>query len=466
MATINGTSGNDVLTGTSGDDTINGLAGDDSFSGLGGNDTIFGGPGVDLISYIASPNPVEVRLGDGSTLQGYGRAATSAVPSTGYDYLYGIENVVGSPFNDRIIGNHGANLIVGGAGDDWIEAGGGVDVASYADAVSGVDIWLGDGTLAGYAHGGGGNDTLFEIENLTGSPFADSLIGNASANVLDGGGGDDILIGGLGDDTLNGGAGADRVLYSVGATGGATVDLRIVGPQDTGDAGHDTLIAIEGIGGTDYNDRLIGNDGDNWLSGWLGGNDTILAGGGDDFVEVSPGNHILDGGAGVDTLSLYIFSSYIDVDGATFSLAQQGLQDTGRGLMQATGFENLLGTPNADGLTGDDGANLLSGLAGNDSLDGANGKDVLYGGGGDDVLTGGKGKDLFVIEGSSGDDRITDMTHCDSVRFDPSSGVTAFSQLTLTAAGNDTLISWGTADSLLIEGVTIDHIHQADFLFG
>jgi Ca2+-binding RTX toxin-like protein len=465
MATINGTPGNDNLTGTSANDTINGFAGDDVLIGLDGDDTIIGGPGVDLITYLTSPGPVEVVLGEGSTIEGYGRAATSALPSIGHDYLYGIENVVASPFNDRLTGNQADNLIEGGRGDDWIDGRGGLDIASYANAQSAVYVFLGNGTLAGYAHGGDGNDTLFEIEKLTGSPFADTLAGNDTANALDGGNGDDILIGLGGNDVLNGSAGFDRAIYGPNATGGITVDLRIVGAQDTGDAGRDTLIAIEGVGGTSYNDRLIGNAGDNWLSGGLGGNDTILAGAGNDFVEVAQGNHVLDGGAGIDELSLYIFSSFIDTAGATFSLADKGPQDTGRGVIDATGFENLSGTPNADTLTGDPKANVLAGLEGNDRLNGGKGDDFIYGGRGDDVLTGSQGHDVFVIEAQAGDDRISDMSHNDAIRFDPSSGVSSIGQLIFTQAGNDTLVTWGTADSLLIEGMKPNQLHQSDFLF-
>jgi len=48
-------------------------------------------------------------------------------------------------------------------------------------------------------------DTMSEVENLTGSNYADQLTGNAGNNVLNGG---------LGNDTLTGGAGADKFVFN------------------------------------------------------------------------------------------------------------------------------------------------------------------------------------------------------------------------------------------------------------
>jgi hypothetical protein len=67
-----------------------------------------------------------------------------------------------------------------------------------------------------------------EIENLVGSPFADSLTGNALSNLIQGGGGNDTLAGGAGNDTLVGGAGVDRVEFAYGAAS-ARLQWRSVG---------------------------------------------------------------------------------------------------------------------------------------------------------------------------------------------------------------------------------------------
>ena len=89
-------------------------------------------------------------------------------------------------------------------------------------------------------------------------------------------------------------------------------------------------------------------------------------------------------------------------------------------------------------------------VPGNDTLDGGKGDDTLLGGGGDDVLTGGQGRDTFVFGANDGDDRITDFQNHDTIRFEGIAGVDDFSDLTLTRIGHDTLITWGTGDSILV----------------
>jgi len=91
-----------------------------------------------------------------------------------------------------------------------MDGGDGIDTLKFQDAAT--------ASLAtGVANDGGGTDMLTSIENLTGSPYADTLTGDAGSNqldglngadTLDGGGGNDVLVGRLGDDSLTGGAGA------------------------------------------------------------------------------------------------------------------------------------------------------------------------------------------------------------------------------------------------------------------
>ena len=70
-----------------------------------------------------------------------------------------------------------------------------------------------------------------------------------------------------------------------------TVSLAIAGAQNTGGAGSDTLIGIENLTGSGFNDMLTGDANANVLSGGAG-NDTLDGG---------AGNDTLDGGAGNDT---------------------------------------------------------------------------------------------------------------------------------------------------------------------
>ena len=81
--------------------------------------------------------------------------------------------------------------------------------------------------------GGAGTDTLSNIENITGSNYADTLTGDGGDNILTGGSGNDTLTGGAGNDTLEGNAGTDTAAYAT-ATGGVTVNLTVSGAQTVG----------------------------------------------------------------------------------------------------------------------------------------------------------------------------------------------------------------------------------------
>src|SRR5262245_30765805 len=105
MATVNGTNSADSLSGTSAADTINGLGGNDTLKGFGGADRLDGGAGVDTASYFNSAAGVGVNLATGS---GFGGDAAG-------DTLVNIENVVGSSFNDTLIGDGNHNELVGPA---------------------------------------------------------------------------------------------------------------------------------------------------------------------------------------------------------------------------------------------------------------------------------------------------------------------------------------------------------------
>ncbi|WP_460422936.1 retention module-containing protein [Pseudomonas sp. ZL2] len=162
-----------------------------------------------------------------------------------------------------------------------------------------VDITYQEGnTLTGT----GGDDTLLAgagNDTLNAGAGNDVLIGGDGNDFLYGGDGNDQLIGGAGDDLLDGGAGIDTASYS-GAASAVTVNLNTAGGQNTGGAGTDTLVAIENLIGTDYNDTLTGNGNANLLHGGLG-NDTLIGGGGDDVLIGGPGNNTLTGGTGSDT---------------------------------------------------------------------------------------------------------------------------------------------------------------------
>ncbi|MGY4815818.1 retention module-containing protein [Pseudomonas chlororaphis subsp. piscium] len=127
----------------------------------------------------------------------------------------------------------------------------------------------------------------------------DVLIAGSGNNTLHGDAGNDLLFGGPGNDLLDGGTGNDTASYAH-ASAGVTVDLSLLGAQNTGGAGTDILTAIENLVGSNYNDNLTGDNNANITTGGLG-NDVLNGGGGDDLLIGGPGNNSLTGGSGSDT---------------------------------------------------------------------------------------------------------------------------------------------------------------------
>ncbi len=315
------------------------------------------------------------------------------------------------PLYDYIIGTPGDDHLVGTNDDDTIEG--------YAGH---------DGIL-----GRGGDDDISGNEGddyIRGDPGNDGCYGNE---------GNDYLRGGDGNDTMSGHAGFDRAAFFDSPVG-VHVSLLLMGvAQDTGQ-GIDFLFEIEHLSGTRYNDRLIGDAGDNWLWGDVsafdpptgGGNDTLVGNEGDDLLDVATGNHRLIGGDGIDAVS--VFGNSTDtLGGVTLDLNLQGaVQDTGQGLMFLKQIEQLSGSDHHDVLIGNHLANLLAGRHGDDTLKGGGGGDRLYGDGaiaidaphgtsgpivelrqvdfpgaaaiGDDVLFGGNGAD-FLLGGFGADEQ-------------------------------------------------------------
>ena len=109
-----------------------------------------------------------------------------------------------------------------------------------------------------------------------------------------------MLEGGAGDDLLDGGEDQDEADYFNAAVG-VRVDLTLTAAQDTG-MGRDTLVSIEDLFGSPFNDRLTGNDADNTIDGDEG-DDTIAGGAGDDFLTGRTGRDQIAAGDGDDVVS-------------------------------------------------------------------------------------------------------------------------------------------------------------------
>jgi len=182
---IQGTDFNDTLYGTDGGDWIEGLAGSDRLYGNGGDDSLFGGGGADTL-----------------------------IGGTGNDHLDG------GAGNDVLVGGTGADVLIGGEGFDTasyasatsavgidLAAGNGFYGEAEGDTFTSVEKVVGssfDDWLLGDAAGNA----------LEGGAGHDYLVGGAGLDALNGGSGSDTLEGGEGIDVLTGGSGVDYFVFN------------------------------------------------------------------------------------------------------------------------------------------------------------------------------------------------------------------------------------------------------------
>ena len=232
-----------------------------------------------------------------------------------------------------------------------------------------------------------------------GSSNDDGLTGNAGNNLIVGLDGNDVLYGLDDDDVLYGGAGNDFLVGGAGADlmyGGLGNDTYYI--DDTGDVAYENL--NEGLD-TVYFSTSTYSLGDNIENGYINTAVAAKATGNalNNVIYAGSGNNVLDGGAGVDTVSYYYTAGKVNV-----SLSVATAQSTlGSGLDTLISIENLVGSNiGDDSLVGSNEANLIQGVGGNDALYGLGGNDTLLGGAGNDFLVGGAGADLMY--GGSGSD--------------------------------------------------------------
>jgi Ca2+-binding RTX toxin-like protein len=444
LVILDGTSGDDILVGSSQNDDLLGGPGADLMVGGSGSDIytvddvndVVSEAGADLGDMVSStlgsytlPANVEQLWLAGAAQTGVGNELGNEIIGTSSGNLLqglaGDDRLVGIGGADTLEGGDGADTLDGGAGADALDGGAGTDTASYAASLAGVTVSL----LAGTGSGGDAQgDTLANIENLTGSAYSDALTGDGAGNVLFGGGdddnlsggaGNDILIGWVGADTLAGGAGTDTADYSA-SSAGVTVNLA-TGVGAGGDAQGDSLVSIESVIGSAYNDVLQGKD---------GVADVLNGGDGDDRIVSSIGADTLIGGNGTDTLDYS--NSFNGVDIRLFQNSAAGGAANGDII---SGFENIIGSTKTDTLAGDDGVNWIWGGAGNETITGRDGADHLFGEAGNDTLLGGAGDDVLV--GAAGADTYGGGVGADTVDFSASAAAVTVNLATGAGTGGD-----------------------------
>uniref|UniRef100_UPI000551E20E beta strand repeat-containing protein n=1 Tax=Herbaspirillum sp. RV1423 TaxID=1443993 RepID=UPI000551E20E len=295
-----------------------------------------GSGGSDTVSYAASSAGVTVNLSTGAGTGGSAQGDT---------YVH-IQNVIGSAFNDTFVANSDANSFDGGSG--------GQDTVSYANSAAGVSVNFVSGRGVG---GDAEGDTYSHIQNVIGSAY------------------DDVFVAGIDSRNFNGGSGgSDTVNY--GASTGGIIANMVTMTGSGGYAQNNTYTNIQNIVGSSSSDTFISGAGANHFDGGSGGSDTVSyafsnagvtvnlfdgsASGGyaqgdtllhiqniigsnyDDFFVASADNNRFDGGAGVNTVS-YEQS----VGGVTIDLTNN--IGTGTGSTYANGdsfvnIQNLVGS--------------------------------------------------------------------------------------------------------------------------
>ncbi len=416
-------------------------SGDDKVTTGAGNDVILGGSGDDDIDAGASFFK-DVVLGDnGETwfyLSQILQFAFSTDPADGGD--------------DKIFTGMGADYVIGGVADDWIDAGrdsygdtsqdtvigdnGQIDVNPFGQLVEvhttspiwgGMDFIItgggrdiifggsegdfiqsqldndhvnGDNGFA-YFLDKDGNAGLFEVVQTT-----DPLIGGE--DTIFAGGGYDVVFGGTDADLIFGGAGSDLLLGDHGR-----FDRSLPPEQNwfsifTSDAdagGDDTIYGDAGefIDGNDlassgYHDIIMGQQGADFLYGGPGDDDIT---GGHNVVGGDDTGDIIDGQAGADVVlgdngviyRIVLTPESEDGDELEWAAYPKPFIDLIRRIQR---YDNVDLVEGDDIIDGSDGRDILHGQRGDDILDGGNGDDNVFGEHGDDVAGGGAGHDIVL----------------------------------------------------------------------
>lgn len=364
---IVGTPRHDLIDGAGGNDRICGLDGDDLLVGGPGDDRLFGGldldydfddpyrgdllvpgPGADHVDLGADPDSLE--LCDCDTPETVDRVSyADAAAGVSVDLAAGVATaegddtivgggsfgVLGSPFDDHLVGTDGINVIVAGNGSDTVDAGAGDDVVLLDDedqsddasdtVAAGAGVDLIDFRGGDRVDGGAGDDEIHGHSDVRasvrGAGGADRiyLAGAGSVAVHGGGGKDQItaLLTRQGGYALDGGGGKDRMALFIQPDVPArpiTIDLP---RRRISVAGHGRVVRLAGVEsllvsararplprlvfvGTPRADRFEVVRA-RWVHAFgRGGNDRLTGAGGDDVLDGGPGRDTLRGGPGRD----------------------------------------------------------------------------------------------------------------------------------------------------------------------
>lgn len=336
-----------------------------------------------------------------------------------------LQPIVGSAFNDVIVGTSADNLLTGGAGRDTfvVAPAGGSDVIGDFQIGSAGDILnirdLGFKSFAGFSAAlqTSGRDTI-----LTLADGATLTLKNVAPGDLT----------------------PDNVLFSQTAAATATsaqLDAAVAASGRTlllkASAASVTWQSVDRAGLS-----LTGTDGADSLQAAIG-NTTMIGGKGDDlYTAYNQSTKIVEkAGEGVDTVQTWASSFTLDAD--------QSLENL-----------NLMGTNAANG-TGNGLDNVIRGNVATNVLDGA---------GGNDLLSGGGGRDTFVMRPGSGLDTVADFSAVGSDRDVLQIHGSSFNSFADLAArivqrGADTLVMLANGDGVVLKNVRAADLTADNFRF-
>jgi Ca2+-binding RTX toxin-like protein len=472
---IFGNGGDDILIGGRGDDYLEGGEGNDIYVFAGGKlgkDTIFEvgdrdrfgrvNDPHDLLDFSDFPGPVEISL-NRTSAQVLGAGGEEPIHDLvltilsatgiedvigsayddrimgnernntlwggeGNDWLYGgagDDVLYGGPGNDRLYGNRGDDRLAGGEGDDWIDGGAGTDLLFFPGAEEGVEVVLTDGGYGWSTDGLGGRDTLLgRIDGAIGTAFDDVLIGDIRPNVFYLGEGNNVVETGAGNDTVMWSKDGGENLIDLGP-GWNRVVITLDDEEDlvslTG--AEKGLVEIAGSDGLE-NGWMLPVIGAKVVEMYtLGGDDEVVIGdlkaagvyevvlylgGGDDRVEGSDattriradgegGNDYFVGGWGQD-----YFDGGEGINWVDYSSAPGPVQVHMGGWAYRDGRGSWDYLQNIRNLIGTEFDDVIWGTEEDNVIDALGGNDRVWGMGGDDTLYGGEGDDW--LYGGAGDD--------------------------------------------------------------
>ncbi len=461
-----------TLDGGSGDDLISDYSNNNSIVGGNGNDTIsisYGGGGGENLTIDAGAGNDSISMeGNNSSISG----------GEGDDYIY-IRNsntVSGDAGNDSIelhmyaeafinyAAGDGNDIIEGFSATSTLSIGGG----EYSSVISGDSVILGVGENLITLDGAASLETLNIIGTYT--TVAPVIVTGISINssidntLLEGSDLNDTITNSGNNVTIQSGAGNDSILGAVRSNENVTIDA-----LDGNDAieSWGTNVSINGGAGDDsihiFNNEFV----------------TVVAGAGDDTIFNTAIKTLLDAGAGKDFIhnDLELVTINAGADDDTIENYGDSLQVNyalGDGNDFIEGFRadstlSISGGEYSSVTSGDDviisvgdekisliGAATLSALnivtGESVSTEGGRGKDTLEGKATtDDTLTGGKDKDLFIYSG--GNDTITDYDKQDTI----DTGELVYESYAIN--GKDLTFNFGNDNSLTIQNAASKQIN-------